>query len=233
MIFRDIFEQIFRLEVSIAAAVFVLVLAAVTFALVRRRARRGAAPSRRTSVPVVEGCYAVLLAGIAAFLVYSTASANSRLHRSIDPERTLGPGAAGPAGGAQGGARGGRAAVNVDVVAFQWCWNFRYTGRPVNITNICTNGRFPTMVVPTGRPVQIRLTSTDVQHSFWVPALKIKVDAFPNHTNSFTLTFDHAGQWHGRCAEFCGVFHATMDFYLKAVPPDQYDRWLQQHQAAA
>ncbi|RCG17389.1 cytochrome c oxidase subunit II [Streptomyces diacarni] len=88
----------------------------------------------------------------------------------------------------------------------------------------------PTLVVPTGRTVRINLTSLDVIHSLWVPALRYKMDAFPDHTNSFTFTVDKEGRWIGRCAEFCGDRHHAMEFWLKAVSPEEYDDWVSQHQ---
>jgi cytochrome c oxidase subunit 2 len=48
----------------------------------------------------------------------------------------------------------------------------------------------------------------------------------PDHVNTLTLTFDHTGQWLGRCSEYCGTHHVTMDFFVRAVPSDQYQQWL-------
>jgi cytochrome c oxidase subunit 2 len=159
----------------------------------------------------------VLLAGVAGFLVYFTASANGRETRSQAPA-TL-PSAPPP--------------VPVAVNAFQWCWEFRYADAPVTVTGACEQGRYPTVVVPAGRPVQFRLASRDVVHSFWIPALNAKMDAFPDHVNNLTMTFDQPGEWLGRCAEYCGTYHTTMDFHIRAVPPEEYQRWLQQHRSAA
>ncbi|GAA4512200.1 hypothetical protein GCM10023191_077540 [Actinoallomurus oryzae] len=213
MIYRQVFGEIFPMETAIAGAVFVIVLATVIYAVVLRRARAGRSASGRIELPKLELAYAVLLAGVAAFLVYATASANTRLHRATsDP------------------ARSGDPAENVKVTAFQWCWRFDYLDRRTSVGGSCASSRhYPVLVVPTGRPVRFRLTSSDVEHSMWVPALKFKVDAFPHHTNAFTLRFDEPGQWLGRCAEFCGNRHSFMHFYLRAVRPDEYRRWLQQH----
>jgi heme/copper-type cytochrome/quinol oxidase subunit 2 len=89
------------------------------------------------------------------------------------------------------------------------------------------------MVVPVGQPVTIKVRSTDVIHSWWVPELRYKMDAFPGHTNTFTIKVDRAGRWIGRCAEFCGDRHYEMDFWLKAVPADEYQRWLSSGGASA
>ncbi len=83
----------------------------------------------------------------------------------------------------------------------------------------------PTLTLPAGEPVKIELTSRDVVHSFWVPALKFKMDIFPQHVNTFTFTRPD-GRWRARCAEFCGLYHYGMEFYIKAVPRARFGRWL-------
>lgn len=210
MIFHQIFSHVLWVEGLIAGGVFVVVLALLLFALARRRAGSGREPSRTSKRNKLELAYVVLLAGVAGFLVYFTASANGQ--ESISP---------------------GPSPARVAVTAYRWCWQFRYPGHPADIHGECTTGKYPTMVVPTGRPVELTLTSRDVIHSFWVPALSVKMDTYPDHTNVLTLNFDKPGRWQGRCAEFCGTYHTTMDFYLKAVSPDQYRQWLQAHGGAA
>jgi heme/copper-type cytochrome/quinol oxidase subunit 2 len=84
-----------------------------------------------------------------------------------------------------------------------------------------------------GRTVQLTLRSRDVIHSFWVPALRYKRDVFPSYTNTLTLRIDRAGEWIGRCAEYCGQLHYQMDFRLRALPARQFDAWLHSPAAAA
>jgi cytochrome c oxidase subunit 2 len=210
--FHNVFAHVFTVESAIAGGVFVVVVLALVLALIRRRAGRDVEPSRRATRNRLEFVYVGLLAGVAAFLVWFTVSANSQDTASAHPTATAGPPPA-----------------KVSVTAFQWCWRFHYLDAPVTVTGDCTTGTYPTMVVPTGRPVQIELTSQDVVHSFWIPDLDVKVDAYPDHTNTFDLTFAKPGHWLGRCAEYCGTYHTTMDFYVKAVSPTQYKQWLAQH----
>jgi cytochrome c oxidase subunit 2 len=214
MIFHRIFGHVLVVDASIAGAVFALVLFALAVALVRRRAGSGREPSPRSERRGLEWVYFGLLVAAAAFLVVFTYIENSRVTRAADPPAVT---------------TTASATTRVSVTAFQWCWRFHYLDAPVTVTGTCQPDHYPTMVVPTGRPITIELTSQDVEHSFWVPALDVKVDAFPDHTNTFTLNFDQPGQWRGRCAEFCGTYHTTMDFYIRAVSPDQYRQWLAQH----
>ena len=116
--------------------------------------------------------------------------------------------------------------MRVQVTAFQWCWRFHYVGQPVTVTAQCQGGPDPTLVLPTGEPVELDVTSSDVIHAVWVPYLRYKIYAYPGHVNTFTVTLTHTGRWIGRCAQLCGLFHYEMDFYLQAETPAQFDRWL-------
>lgn len=205
---RSIFGLVFSTESVIAAVVFVAICAAVALALVlsRRRKRAGRPPSQRAENNPLEIAYGVTVAAIAAFVIFLS------LHTTNEEA------AAKAVGRAQ-----------VRVTGFQWCWRFSYPGHHIAVTGACRSSHLPTMVVPAGVPVTIQTTSSDVIHSWWVPGLRYKMDAFPNHTNRFTMTVGHPGRWIGRCAEFCGNYHYTMDFYLKAVPLKQYRQWLASH----
>ncbi|MFD7994959.1 cytochrome c oxidase subunit II [Streptomyces mexicanus] len=205
MIQRQVFGTVFALESAVAAFVFLVVLALVVLAVVRRRAGRRPTASRRPERPALEAYYVGVLTAFAVFLVAWTAWQNHREHRP--PERTP---------------------VRVDVLGFQWCWTFSHPQSPVkrSVTGTCRGTDLPTLVVPTGRPVQLRLTAKDVIHSLWIPDLRYKIDAFPDHVNTVTLTLDHEGRWRGRCAEFCGERHYAMDFWIRAVSPEEYDRYL-------
>lgn len=202
---RHIFGQVFTLESIIAGVVFLVVLAVFGYALLRRRAGRPVDPSQRSERPRLESYYVGVLGAFAVFLVAWTAWQNHREHESAD-----------------------RPPVRVDVTGFQWCWTFAYpqaTERR-SVSGTCRGDDLPTLVVPTGRPVQLKLTSKDVIHSLWVPDLRYKMDAFPHHTNTLTLTLDREGRWMGKCAEFCGHLHYSMHFWIKAVSPEEYDNWL-------
>lgn len=122
----------------------------------------------------------------------------------------------------------------VEVLAFKWNWQFNYrdgAGADANTvaSTTGTSQEVPVLVLPTGRTVRFELASDDVIHSFWVPELLFKRDVFPGSVrNSFevTLDIDREGSYVGRCAELCGTYHSMMNFELRAVAPDQYDRYL-------
>jgi cytochrome c oxidase subunit 2 len=118
-----------------------------------------------------------------------------------------------------------RPAATIDVIGHQWWWEVRYTGTggsAGNDTAVTANE----IHVPVGTPVQIRLRSADVIHSFWVPELMPKTDLFPGRVNTTWLTADHAGTYRGQCAEFCGLQHGHMAFEVVAQSKSDYEDWL-------
>lgn len=203
---RKIFGDAFGIEWIIAASVFGLVVLAVLYALVRShfRKRSGKPPSSRSKNTPLELTYAAIVAGVVGFVVFISFRAT-----------------------AQEAHHGAHPAATVDIKGFQWCWQFSYPGHDRVDTGACDSAATrPTMVVPAGVPVKLNITATDVIHSWFVPELRYKLDAFPNHTNSTTIIFRHPGRFLGHCAEFCGPMHYSMLFYVKVVPVQQYRQWL-------
>jgi len=216
--YRAVFDHVFGIQLWIAGGVFVLVTALLVGAIVLNRARRrDKLPFAAAEHNAVEIGFAVVLGGAAAFLVWLSLSNNHALDYT-DTQAGSGPQAV----------AAGAAPVQVAVTAFQWCWSASYPGSSTSVTGSCaTPGDRPVIVVPQGRPVEFSLTSRDVVHAFWIPQLAVKRDAYPDHVNSLVMTFPDAGQWLGRCSEYCGTHHTTMDFYVRAVPDDQYQSFLQ------
>lgn len=117
-----------------------------------------------------------------------------------------------------------RPANTVDVLAFQWSWRFHYVGTAINIVG--TPNAPPQLILPVNETTRINLTSSDVNHEFWVPAFLFKRDAIAGINNSFDLRPLRAGVYLGRCAEFCGFDHALMTFTVRVVSQGDYDQWL-------
>ena len=115
--------------------------------------------------------------------------------------------------------------VEVEVTARQFWWSFAYPQHGVVTAN--------ELVLPAGESVRVVLSSGDVIHSFWVPELHGKRDATPGHVQTFWVKADRPGDYRGQCAEFCGMQHALMAFFVRAVPREEFDRWIAQQQAPA
>ncbi|MDQ2803438.1 MAG: cytochrome c oxidase subunit II [Pseudomonadota bacterium] len=123
------------------------------------------------------------------------------------------------------------AALTIEVTGQQWWWRVRYLNSdPSRI--FTTAGEIH---IPVGQPVRVRLISTDVIHSFWVPALSGKTDTIPGQTNEAWLQASQPGVYRGQCSEYCGHQHAHMGFDVVAEPADKFNAWMnrQLHPAPA
>ena len=110
--------------------------------------------------------------------------------------------------------------MRIEVVGEQWWW--RVTYRDAGEAFVTANE----IHVPVGRRVEFLLTSPNVIHSFWVPSLGGKLDIIPGRQNVLSLETTKAGVYRGQCAEFCGLQHARMAFYIVAHAEDEFSRWL-------
>jgi cytochrome c oxidase subunit 2 len=122
--------------------------------------------------------------------------------------------------------------VQIHVEGFQWEWTFLYATEGIFVSGK-TLVRPAVMVLPVDEPVQITLTSRDVIHSFFIPALLFKRDAIPGRTSTFTFTPTELGTFQSQCAEFCGLWHSRMTFVVKVVAAPDYQAWIEQQRKAA
>jgi cytochrome c oxidase subunit 2 len=81
--------------------------------------------------------------------------------------------------------------------------------------------------------VGLEIRSRDVIHSFWIPKLNGKADAVPGRRHPLTINADEPGTYVGQCTEFCGLSHAYMRQRVVALPPDEFEAWLERQQDAA
>jgi cytochrome c oxidase subunit 2 len=105
----------------------------------------------------------------------------------------------------------------VDVRAQQFAWRFTYPDEGGLKTN--------QLVLPKDRPVEFRVTTNDVIHSFWVPQFRLKTDTVPGLTTKLRVTPSRLGRYDVVCAELCGLGHATMRQAVRVVPQDEYASW--------
>jgi cytochrome c oxidase subunit II len=188
---------------------FAIVVMLLAIALLRRR-RRGGRPFARGRAPSERRSERLILFGgvVAPVLVLSALFAGSVM--------TL---------AATSAPRNGTAAVTVEVVGHQWFWEIRYPGTDAVTAN--------EVHIPAQTPVRLRVRTVDVIHSFWVPRLNRKIDLIPGQANEILLRADKPGRYRGQCAEFCGLQHANMSFYVYADPPARFRAWLANEAAPA
>jgi len=204
---RKEFEDLASTYLPIAIAVFALVLLGCIVPLVLFRARKPGLPNQREEPPWVPIVYAAVLAGAVALLLALTFSAQDKIAAQVTH-----PG------------------LQVNVTAAKWNWRFDYPAQ--HVSQIGGDSAPTTLVVPTGTDVRFTVTSLDVIHSFWIPYIRFKRDAFPRRTSSFVLSFPGAG-YHtaGRCAEYCGLKHDQMTFNVEVMSKSGFAAWVRQRQS--
>ncbi len=123
----------------------------------------------------------------------------------------------------------------VVVVGQQWWWEFRYyfgedvtdemLGDPRNMpeADIVTSGQ---LIMPAGEEVELLVTSRDVIHSYWIPALNGKRDARPGFYAPWKIEADDPGVYFGQCTEFCGLSHSRMRMQVVAMTDGDFQTWI-------
>jgi cytochrome c oxidase subunit II len=107
-------------------------------------------------------------------------------------------------------------AITINVTGQKWSWSYRYPQGFVN----------DTLVVPVNQPIKLMMTSTDVLHSFFVPAFRQKADVIPNRYHSMWFQATKTGIFPVQCTQYCGTNHSYMWSAVKVVDGDAYANWL-------
>jgi len=108
-------------------------------------------------------------------------------------------------------------AIEIDVIGQQYSWVFVYPNEKA------TEGE---LVVPKGSPIKLNVTSADVNHSLFIPAFRVKVDAVQGLKTYVWFFADEVGEYDVLCAEYCGVSHYDMTGVLRIVEEPEYRAWL-------
>lgn len=138
--------------------------------------------------------------------------------------------------------------MTVKVTGYQWMWKYEYLGQDVTFTSrldresdrVRQSGKVPTLashphyllevdnrlVLPVNTKVRFVITSDDVIHAWWVPALGWKQDAIPGFINEAWTNIETPGVYRGQCAELCGKDHGFMPIVVEAVSKEDFQKWL-------
>jgi len=186
-----------------AGAVALLVFIAIGYVIVRFRDRGQDIPEQTHGNQKLEIALTILPAIILATVAIPTVVKTFELNETND------------------------AACVVNVTGQQWWWEYDYPVQNcggIEITEpIVTSGE---MVIPAGTPVQLRFSSRDVIHSYWIPMLNGKRDAVPGRLHPLRMEADHPGIYVGQCTEFCGLSHARMRQAVVALDSADFQTWV-------
>lgn len=139
--------------------------------------------------------------------------------------------------------------LTVKATGYQWAWGYEYTDeayegisfdaymlsdedRAERIADGASEASLPRLlatdydvIVPANKIVRVQVTSTDVIHSFAMPAFGVKVDAIPGRLNETWFKAEEPGVYYGQCSELCGKDHAFMPIVIRVVSDEQFTAW--------
>ena len=184
---------------AISILVTVLMTALVLWAVLRKREPQtdAATPRQLNSLAVFGGGLGVTTLILAGCVVWTMATLAAIDH----PPRKPG--------------------LRIEITGQQWWWDVRYESSEPQ-KNFSTANEIH---VPTGVPVELKLRSRDVIHSFWIPALGGKTDVIPGQVNTTWFEASKPGTYLGQCSEYCGVQHAHMALTVVAEAPEKFEAW--------
>ncbi|HEX2128912.1 MAG TPA: cytochrome c oxidase subunit II, partial [Solirubrobacterales bacterium] len=241
----DAISTTYWVMIAITALVIIAVHAALIAALMRFRDRRGHEPARFAAGrgalrPVIAALSALALA-IFIFGVIQTSDV-----REIEPTGSDGltnaetaqvgvkgqlpasllEGTESPTGeeGLSGEDATAGGPLEIDAIAQQWLWRFEYPGGQPGQRTFS----YGELVVPVDTAVVLNITSTDVLHSWWVPALGGQVQATPGDVVQTWFKADEEGRYEGQSTTFSGTGFPAMRAWVRVVSPTAYQDYVEQ-----
>ena len=107
-------------------------------------------------------------------------------------------------------------AMPIDVTAQMWKWSFKYEDGKIT----------DSLYVPVNTPIKLTLHSNDVNHSFFIPAFRLKKDVFPNRERVAWFIAKETGEYDIACSEYCGLNHSYMYSKIFVLPEEEFKNWM-------
>jgi cytochrome c oxidase subunit 2 len=227
----DKIDTLYWIVFILGVVVFVGVMGALLYSIIKFRARKGAVAAQIRGNTRLEIGWTV---GAALILVVLAVVTFAFLPSIENPPNSDADGFQAAQGGvlyATGPQKrlppNGKS-LNICVNGQQYIWRYTYA-RSCGNAPLTSVFSYEEMVVPTGTTVTLDINAQDVAHSWWIPKLGGKFDAIPGYTNHtwFKIPDARAGDvFEGQCAELCGRNHANMRAQVHALSPADFERWV-------
>jgi cytochrome c oxidase subunit 2 len=227
-------KTLYLLLALLGLVIFIGVEGLIVYSMIKFRARKGATAAQIHGNTQLEIGWtvgaAVILIFITVFTFLKLGDIKNPAASDIDQQGRPVAAASSPdnlyAATDQPPPPAGSARLNIRVDGQQYVWRYTYPGSE----NVFS---YVDMVVPVGMTVTLDITSDDVDHSWWIPALGGKADAIPGYVNKswFKIPLDAipAGKkqvvYEGHCAELCGRNHPNMIGRVVGLPYDDWKAW--------
>ncbi len=202
----------------IITAITVFVLGLLLYVAIRFNKRANPVPSQTSHNILIEIIWTVIPVIILVIIAVPSFKLLYFTDRTPNPEMTL------------------------TVTGYQWYWGYEYPDNEgINFLAYmipekdidAAKGQHRLLstdnavVLPIDTNIQILAKAADVIHAFAVPALGLKIDAMPGHTNETWVRINKTGTYYGQCSELCGKDHAYMPIEIKAVTKEEFAAWVQ------
>ncbi|MFK7848657.1 MAG: cytochrome c oxidase subunit II [Rhodothermales bacterium] len=109
-------------------------------------------------------------------------------------------------------------AYEITVRGMKWNWEYEYPNGTISMNELR---------VPVDKPVRLVMSSSDVIHSLFIPAFRVKHDVLPNRYTSVWFEATKTGEYPLFCTEYCGTLHSGMLSKVFVLEPDEFDEWLE------
>ena len=215
-------DLLYKIVLAIGAVIFVVVEGTLIYALRKFRYRRdGSAPGQVRGNAPLELAWTVGAGALVVVLAVVTFA----FLGGIETPAQSGPGGLVSTKGVTTAKAGEPAPregepLEISVTAQQYLFRYDYPGRRGEVFS------YHELVVPINTTVVLKVTSSDVVHSWWVPDLGGKIDAVPGHIGETWFKVPRPGSFYGQCAELCGENHADMRTRVRVVSVSEYRAWI-------
>lgn len=207
-------NELHNILLVIITLISLFVLALLVYVCVRFKRSNNPTPTKTTHNTLLEVAWTGIPALILVVIAFYSFPLLYKQDKAVDPDMT------------------------VKVQAHQWYWNYQYPDQEIafdsylipddqiqqgQVRLLDVDNR---MVVPVGKKVQILVTTYDVMHSFFIPALAVQIYGTPGRVNETWFQVDKPGVYYGQCNQICGIDHSRMPIVVEAMEQDAYDAWL-------
>jgi cytochrome c oxidase subunit 2 len=216
---RQHMDALFNELVVITTLIVLFVTALLIYTCLRYNARRHPVPSMRTHHSLIE----LVWTTVPVLILVAIAIPSFKLIFYMGDAQAQSP------------------AMSLKITGHQWYWTYDYPNQgdlSLDSNIVPDDQRKPDQprllsvdnraVVPVNTTIRLSITSTDVIHSFYVPALGVQEYAVPGRVNKAWIKVDKPGIYRGQCNQLCGINHAFMPIVVQAVPKAEFAKWVQQ-----
>jgi cytochrome c oxidase subunit 2 len=221
----DDIRTAYWIAIIIAALLIIAVHVFLIAAIFRFRAHRGSTPQRFAAGPgaLMRPMFPLGVVAAGLFVLGIVLAGEARDVKPTGPEGLNASTRLVAQVGALGVPTDAKPLV-IDVIGQQWLWRFEYPGgEPGN--KVYSYGE---LVVPVDTAVILRITSIDVMHRWFIPALGGQVDAVPGKTAETWFRADREGVYQGQSTFFAGSASSVMRAWVHVVSPDAYQQYISQ-----